>query len=94
MRVAVGSENPVKVAATEAAIGDLPGATVDAVAVDSGVAEQPNGPLARESGKAQRALLNSRTGRSRPVRQESPKVSPNRRAGLWPASREEPKAPI
>ena len=40
MRVGVGSQNPVKVAATETALGDVP-ATVTAVAVDSGVPEQP-----------------------------------------------------
>lgn len=38
MRVAVGSTNPVKRRATEGAVGD---AVVEAVAVDSGVAEQP-----------------------------------------------------
>lgn len=43
MRVAVGSQNPVKVAATERALGDRFDATVEPVAVDPGVSEQPSG---------------------------------------------------
>ena len=62
MRVAVGSENPVKVAATEAAIGDLPGATVDAVTVDSGVAEQPTGLDETRMGARNRASRAYETG--------------------------------
>lgn len=55
MRVAVGSENPVKVAATDEAIGDLPGTTVDAVGVDSGVPEQPTGVAETRTGATNRA---------------------------------------
>jgi len=62
MRIAVGSENPVKVAATEAAIGDLPGATVDAVAVESGVAEQPTGLDETRTGARNRARRAYETG--------------------------------
>ena len=40
MKVAVGSENPVKVDATAGAFGDL-ASSIDAVEVDSGVSEQP-----------------------------------------------------
>lgn len=43
MRVAVGSTNPVKRAATEAAFATVAGATVEAVDVDPGVPEQPFG---------------------------------------------------
>ena len=43
MRVAVGSANPVKLAATEAAFDAMIGATVESVAVDPGVSEQPFG---------------------------------------------------
>lgn len=56
MRVAVGSGNPVKRAAVAAALSD---ATVDAVSVESGVAEQPWGDDETIEGarnRAQRAL--------------------------------------
>ncbi|AHG03149.1 hypothetical protein HALDL1_05760 [Halobacterium sp. DL1] len=56
MRVAVGSGNPVKRAAVAAA---LPDATVEAVTVESGVAEQPWGDDETVEGarnRAQRAL--------------------------------------
>ena len=43
MRIAVGSTNPVKRAATEAAFDVIAGVNVDAVAVSSGVSEQPTG---------------------------------------------------
>ncbi|WP_338727690.1 inosine/xanthosine triphosphatase [Haladaptatus sp. DJG-WS-42] len=43
MRVGVGSQNPVKVRATERAVGDVLSTTVEAVAVESGVGEQPYG---------------------------------------------------
>jgi inosine/xanthosine triphosphatase len=54
--VAVGSGNPAKRRAVEAA---MPAAAVDAVAVDSGVAEQPRGreeTLAGAENRARRAL--------------------------------------
>ncbi|WP_435361238.1 inosine/xanthosine triphosphatase [Haloarchaeobius sp. DFWS5] len=43
MRIGVGSQNPVKVAAAEQALETLPGAVVESVRVDSGVPEQPRG---------------------------------------------------
>lgn len=43
MHVGVGSGNPVKVAATEAALAGLAGAVVESVPVESGVSEQPRG---------------------------------------------------
>lgn len=43
MRIGVGTENPVKIGATEDAVSDLVGATVEPVAVESGVSEQPYG---------------------------------------------------
>ena len=43
MRVAVGSANPVKLAATEAAFDAMIGATVESVVIDPGVSEQPVG---------------------------------------------------
>jgi inosine/xanthosine triphosphatase len=43
MRAAVGSTNPVKRAAAEDAFAAMAGATVESVAVDSGVPEQPRG---------------------------------------------------
>jgi inosine/xanthosine triphosphatase len=52
MRVAVGSRNPVKVAAVERA---LPDATVEAVGVDSGVPEQPWGHAETRTGAENRA---------------------------------------
>lgn len=58
MRVAVGSANPVKVAATERALSGR-SAAVAAVDVDSGVPEQPRGhdqTLAGAATRARRAL--------------------------------------
>ncbi|QCJ47513.1 MULTISPECIES: DUF84 family protein [Haloprofundus] len=52
MRVVVGSENPVKRAAVETVVGD---ATVDAVAVSSGVSEQPRGHTETIAGAETRA---------------------------------------
>ncbi|PSQ56380.1 hypothetical protein BRD18_08685, partial [Halobacteriales archaeon SW_7_71_33] len=66
VRVAVGSTNPVKVAATELALsrGDaLSATTVEAVAVDSGVADQPRGVAETVEGavtRARRALGETR----------------------------------
>ncbi|WP_436909621.1 inosine/xanthosine triphosphatase [Halosimplex marinum] len=56
-RVAVGSENPVKVAATERVAGELfeNGVEVAAVAVDSGVSEQPRGRAETVTGAENRA---------------------------------------
>jgi inosine/xanthosine triphosphatase len=56
-RVAVGSENPVKVGATEQVAGELfeDGAEVVAVAVDSGVPEQPRGRAETVTGAENRA---------------------------------------
>jgi len=65
MRVAVGSENPVKVAATEQAIGDRFDADVVAVGVGSGVAEQPRGfaeTMAGAENRAERALTDGDLG--------------------------------
>jgi len=55
MFVGVGSTNPVKRAATEAAIGEMPGLSVDAVDVDSAVPEQPRGHAETAAGARQRA---------------------------------------
>ncbi len=58
-RIHVGSTNPVKIAATERVAGDLLGATVEGVAVDSGVPEQPRGraeTIAGAENRARRAL--------------------------------------
>ncbi|WP_224269949.1 DUF84 family protein [Haloprofundus salinisoli] len=52
MRIAVGSENPVKRAAVEAVVED---ATVEAVAVSSGVPEQPRGHAETIAGAEARA---------------------------------------
>ncbi|WP_224332557.1 DUF84 family protein [Haloprofundus halobius] len=52
MRIAVGSENPVKRAAVEAVARD---ATVEAVAVSSGVSEQPRGHAKTIAGAETRA---------------------------------------
>jgi len=56
-RVAVGSENPVKVGATERVGGELfgGGVEVSAVAVDSGVSEQPRGRAETVTGAENRA---------------------------------------
>lgn len=55
MRIAVGSTNPVKRAATEAAFDVVAGVTVDAVAVDSSVSEQPTGHPETIAGAEMRA---------------------------------------
>ncbi|WP_435344988.1 inosine/xanthosine triphosphatase [Haloarchaeobius sp. HRN-SO-5] len=55
MRVGIGSQNPVKVTATEQAIGPLPGATVDPVDVASGVPDQPTGLAETRAGAETRA---------------------------------------
>lgn len=55
MRIAVGSENPVKKSATEQALGRRFDARVVAVAVDSGVPEQPTGHEETRTGAANRA---------------------------------------
>lgn len=52
MYVAVGSQNPVKVAAVERVV---PAASVAAVGVDSGVSEQPRGREATVTGARNRA---------------------------------------
>lgn len=54
-RVVVGSGNPVKVAATERVVGDLFEATVESVAVDSGVPDQPRGHDETVTGAENRA---------------------------------------
>ena len=56
-RIAVGSTNPVKVGATERVAGELcdGGVDVAAVAVDSGVAEQPRGRAETVTGAENRA---------------------------------------
>jgi len=55
MRVAVGSTNPVKRRATEAALSAFADASVDAVDVPSGVSEQPSGPEETIEGARTRA---------------------------------------
>lgn len=55
MRVAVGSRNPVKLAATEDAFAALSETTVKAVSVDSGVSEQPRGEAETIAGAENRA---------------------------------------
>ncbi|WP_123538747.1 inosine/xanthosine triphosphatase [Halosimplex salinum] len=54
-RVAVGSTNPVKVAATERVVEELFEATVVGVAVDSGVPDQPTGRAETVTGAENRA---------------------------------------
>ncbi len=61
MRVGVGSHNPVKVAATERALGDCAG-SVETVAVDSGVPEQPRGTAETVRGAENRARRALATG--------------------------------
>lgn len=56
MRIAVGSENPVKVAATERALDGRFDAEVVPVGVDSGVAEQPRGHPETVAGAENRAV--------------------------------------
>jgi inosine/xanthosine triphosphatase len=55
MFVGVGSTNPVKRSATEAAIGSMPGRSVESVDVDSGVPEQPQGHAQTREGAVNRA---------------------------------------
>jgi inosine/xanthosine triphosphatase len=55
MRVTVGSGNPVKIAATEAALAGQFDATVSGAAVESGVAEQPRGHAETVAGAENRA---------------------------------------
>ncbi|MCT9095768.1 inosine/xanthosine triphosphatase [Haloarchaeobius sp. HME9146] len=62
MRVAIGSQNPVKVAATERALETLPGVAIEPVAVDSGVPEQPRGLDQTIMGAANRARRAYETG--------------------------------
>ena len=62
MRVVVGSENPVKVAAAERAVPDRFDATVAGVAVDSGVAEQPRRRADTITGARNRAAVALDTG--------------------------------
>lgn len=61
MRIAVGSRNPVKRAATERAIGDVATA-VESVAVESGVSEQPWGDAETIEGAENRAEQALATG--------------------------------
>ena len=62
MRVVVGSGNPVKVAATERAVGDRFDATVEGRSVDPGVAEQPRGRTATVTGARNRAAAAREAG--------------------------------
>ncbi|WP_136715788.1 DUF84 family protein [Halorientalis salina] len=55
MHVAIGSENPVKVAATERALAGDAEASVEPVAVDSEVSEQPRGHAETIAGAQNRA---------------------------------------
>ena len=55
MRIGVGSTNPVKRRATESALADVPGASVEAVSVASGVSEQPFGERETVEGAVNRA---------------------------------------
>lgn len=55
MRIGVGTENPVKIAATNDAMADFVGATVESVPVESGVGEQPYGVAETIDGAEQRA---------------------------------------
>jgi inosine/xanthosine triphosphatase len=55
MRVAVGSTNPVKRRATEAALSTVAVRSVESVAVSSGVSEQPFGPAEAIEGARTRA---------------------------------------
>jgi inosine/xanthosine triphosphatase len=61
MHVALGSENPVKIAATERAAAALGSVEVVAAAVDSGVGEQPIGHEETRTGAENRAV-GARTG--------------------------------
>ncbi|WP_267642473.1 inosine/xanthosine triphosphatase [Haloarchaeobius amylolyticus] len=62
MRVAIGSQNPVKVAATERALETLPGVVVEPADVDSGVPEQPRGLDETVAGATNRARRAYETG--------------------------------
>lgn len=55
MRVGVGSTNPVKRRATELALAELPGTSVESVPVESGVSEQPTGEPETVRGAENRA---------------------------------------
>ncbi|WP_158057840.1 inosine/xanthosine triphosphatase [Halorussus halophilus] len=55
MRVGVGSTNPVKRRATESALSSIPELTVESVAVESGVSEQPFGERETVEGAVNRA---------------------------------------
>ncbi len=55
MYVGVGSENPVKIGAVEAALADLVGVRIEGVDVDSGVPEQPWGRVETIDGAETRA---------------------------------------
>jgi inosine/xanthosine triphosphatase len=55
LRAAVGSANPVKLAATERALASTREATVEAVPVESGVPEQPTGHAETRRGARRRA---------------------------------------
>jgi inosine/xanthosine triphosphatase len=55
MRVGVGSTNPVKRSATESALHEFPGTSVESVAVESGVSEQPVGERETVEGAQNRA---------------------------------------
>ncbi|PSQ50982.1 inosine/xanthosine triphosphatase [Halobacteriales archaeon SW_6_65_15] len=55
MRVGVGSTNPVKRSATESALREFPGTSVESVAVESGVSEQPVGERETVEGAQNRA---------------------------------------
>ncbi|WP_137283666.1 inosine/xanthosine triphosphatase [Halorussus salinisoli] len=55
MRVGVGSTNPMKRDATESALAAVAGASVESVAVESGVSEQPFGERETVEGAQNRA---------------------------------------
>ncbi|MCL9814702.1 DUF84 family protein [Natranaeroarchaeum aerophilus] len=55
MNVGVGSTNPVKIGAVEAAFSELPGVQVEGIAVDSRVPEQPWGRAETIEGAENRA---------------------------------------
>lgn len=55
MRVGIGSTNPVKRRATESALTSIPDVTVESVAVESGVSEQPFGERETVEGAVNRA---------------------------------------
>ena len=55
MRIGVGSTNPVKRSATESALREFPGTSVESVGVESGVSEQPVGEDETVTGARNRA---------------------------------------